>query len=244
MIKLENKVAVVTGGARGIGLAIAKGFIEAGAKVIILDLDQDSIDSALKSLGTNAKGFVANVTDSDNIQSLFKNIYKEEGKIDVLVNNAGITRDNLMMRMKDSDWDLVMQVNLKGAFICTQKVSRFMMKQKNGVIINMSSVIGLMGNAGQANYAASKGGLIAFTKSAAKELASRNIRVNAIAPGFIETEMTEKLSDDVVEGYKKIIPLNRMGKPEDIANLCKFLASEEAEYITGQTINVDGGLVM
>jgi 3-oxoacyl-[acyl-carrier protein] reductase len=169
---------------------------------------------------------------------------KKFGKIDILINNAGITRDGLLMKMKEADWDAVINVNLKGTFVCTQKVCRFMMKQRSGVILNISSVIGIMGNAGQANYAASKGGVIAFTKSTAKEFASRNIRVNAIAPGFIETEMTAKLPQDIVETYAEAIPLKRMGKPADVANLCLFLASDDAAYITGQTIQVDGGLVM
>ncbi len=171
-------------------------------------------------------------------------IKTEFGKIDVLVNNAGITRDGLIMKMKESDWDMVLDVNLKGTFVCTQKVSRYMMKQRSGVILNIASVIGLMGNAGQANYAASKGGIIALTKSTAKELSSRNIRANAVAPGFIETEMTKLLSEEVVANYAKAIPLGSMGKPEDIADLCLFLGSDKASYITGQTIQVDGGLIM
>jgi len=219
MIELNDKVAIVTGGARGIGFSIVEEFAKAGAKVIIIDLNQQDIDTAIKKINSpenNVSGFVADITDSDAIQTIFKTINKEFGKIDVLINNAGITRDNLLMRMKEIDWDLVMKVNLKGAFVCTQKVIRYMMKKKNGVIINMSSVIGLMGNAGQANYAASKGGLIAFTKSTAKEFASRNIRVNAIAPGFIQTAMTDQLPEEVVKNYEKSIPLTRMGKPKDI----------------------------
>ncbi|MEA1971760.1 MAG: 3-oxoacyl-[acyl-carrier-protein] reductase [Candidatus Cloacimonadota bacterium] len=247
MKRLKDKVAIVTGAARGIGFSIAEEFAKEGANVIIIDLNQKDIDAAAKQIDaekTIVKGFAADVTNEKEIKTIFNDVYKEFGQIDILVNNAGITRDNLLMRMKGADWDLVMKVNLKGAFICTQKVIRYMMKKKSGSIINMSSVIGLIGNAGQANYAASKGGLIAFTKSTSKEVASRNIRANAIAPGFIETDMTKKLSDEVIKEYEKVIPLNRMGKPKDIANLCKFLASDEAEYITGQTINVDGGLVM
>lgn len=246
-MRLENKVAVITGGARGIGYSIAEKFASEGAKVVILDLNQDSIDKAvakLNKLQEDATGYIADVTNSQQITDIFKQIYKRFKQIDILVNNAGITKDNLMMRMKEKDWDAVINVNLKGTFNCTQKVSRYMMKQKNGVILNIASVIGIMGNAGQANYAASKGGIIALTKSTAKEFASRNIRANAIAPGFIKTEMTDNLSQEVIDKYAEVIPLNRMGTPHDVANLCLFLASEEANYITGQTICVDGGLVM
>jgi 3-oxoacyl-[acyl-carrier protein] reductase len=244
---MKNKIVIITGSARGIGFAIAKKFAEQEAKVIILDLMQDAVDMAVKNLnseGFQAFGYAANVTDAEKIADTFKDIMKEHGSIDVLINNAGITKDGLLMKMKESDWDAVMSVNLKGTFICTQKVSRYMMKQRTGAIINMASVIGLMGNAGQANYAASKGGMIAFTKSCAKEFSSRNIRVNAIAPGFIETEMTKLLSEEVIAKYAEVIPLKRMGKPEDVANLCLFLASDNSNYITGQTIQVDGGLIM
>ena len=247
MTDIKNKIIVITGAARGIGFAIAERFCEFGALSIILDLNQEAIDEAVTSLkekGYNAEGYAADVTNSEKIAELFKAIHKKHGKIDVLINNAGITKDGLLMKMKESDWDLVLNVNLKGTFICTQKISRFMLKQRSGSIINIASVIGLMGNAGQANYAASKGGIIAFTKSSAKEFASRNIRVNAIAPGFIETEMTKKLSEDVVKNYKDAIPLNRMGKPQNVADLCLFLASDMSDYITGQTIQVDGGLIM
>lgn len=246
-MRLENKVAVITGGARGIGYSIAEKFASEGAKVVILDLNQDSIDKAvakLNKLQEDATGYIADVTNSSQITDIFKQIYKRFKQIDILVNNAGITKDNLMMRMKEEDWDAVINVNLKGTFNCTQKVSHYMMKQKNGVILNIASVIGIMGNAGQANYAASKGGIIALTKSTAKEFASRNIRANVIAPGFIQTEMTDNLSQEVIDKYAEVIPLNRMGTPHDVANLCLFLASEEANYITGQTICVDGGLVM
>ena len=247
MTGIKDKIVVITGAARGIGFAIAQRFCEFGALSIILDLNQEVIDESvtvLKEKGYNAEGYAADVTNSEKVAELFKFIHKKHGKIDVLVNNAGITKDGLLMKMKESDWDLVLNVNLKGTFICTQKVSRFMLKQRNGSIINIASVIGLMGNAGQANYAASKGGIIAFTKSSAKEFASRNIRVNAIAPGFIETEMTKKLSEDVVKNYKDAIPLSRMGKPQNVADLCLFLASDMSDYITGQTIQVDGGLIM
>ncbi len=244
---MENKVVLVTGSGRGIGFAIAKKFAEMDAKIVILDINQEIVDLAvaeMKKLDFDAYGYVLDVTNSKLVESVFKQINQDLGSLDVLVNNAGITKDNLLMRMKESEWDAVINVNLKGTYICTQKICRYMMKQKNGVILNIASVIGVMGNAGQANYAASKGGIIALTKSTAKELASRNIRANAIAPGFIETDMTASLSADVVESYAKAIPLGKMGKAEDIANLCLFLASDEARYITGQTINVDGGLIM
>lgn len=247
MLNYNDKVVITTGAARGIGLAIAKSFAEAGATSIIIDLSKDDVDKAVAQLsgaGFKAAGFVANVVDSEKIAEIFKEIKAEFGRIDVLVNNAGITRDGLIMKMKESDWDMVLDVNLKGTFVCTQKVTRYMMKQRHGVILNIASVIGLMGNAGQANYAASKGGIIALTKSTAKELSSRNIRVNAVAPGFIETEMTKLLSEEVVAGYAKAIPLGIMGKPENIADLCLFLGSDRASYITGQTIQVDGGLIM
>lgn len=247
MKRLENKVAIVTGSARGIGFAIAETLAEHGAITIITDMNQELVDIAVKKLKEKnyiVDGFVMNVTDAQNIEKCFKDVIAKYKTIDVLVNNAGITKDTLIMRMKEQDWDSVISVNLKGTFLCTQKVSRIMLGQKSGSIINIASVIGIMGNAGQANYAASKGGIIALTKSTAKEFASRNIRCNAVAPGFIETEMTAVLDEKVKEDYANAIPLKRMGKPLDVANLCLFLASEEAGYITGQTLNVDGGLIM
>ncbi len=247
MSNFENKVVIVTGSARGIGFAIAETFAENGATSIILDLFQDAVDEAVKKItdkGLKAFGYVADITDSELIGNLFKEIFQKFGKIDILINNAGITKDGLLMKMKEADWDAVINVNLKGTFICTQKVCRYMMKQRKGVILNISSVVGIMGNAGQANYAASKGGIITLTKSAAKEFASRNIRVNAIAPGFIETEMTAQLPKEIVDKYLEAIPLRHIGTSKDVANLCLFLASKEADYITGQTIQVDGGLIM
>jgi 3-oxoacyl-[acyl-carrier protein] reductase len=247
MKKFDGKVTIITGAARGIGFAIAEGFASEGATTVIIDISDEAVQDAvrkLQSLEYKVIGFQADVTDGDRIGEIYNEINTRYGKIDILINNAGITRDGLLMKMKESDWDLVINVNLKGTFICTQKISRIMLKQKQGVIINIASVIGLMGNAGQANYAASKGGIIAFTKSSAKEFASRNIRVNAIAPGFIETEMTKVLPEDVVEKYLDAIPLKKMGKPKNISDLCLFLASKEANYITGQTIQVDGGLIM
>lgn len=247
MYDFSNKVVLITGAARGIGFAIAESFAKAKATVLILDLNQEAIDTAVNrliDLGGKAAGYMANVTNSKGIEELFARIIQEHGKIDALINNAGVTRDNLMLRMKEEEWDLVLNINLKGAFICSQKVFKHMMKARSGSIINIASVIGIMGNAGQANYAASKGGLIALTKSCAKEFASRNIRVNAVAPGFIETEMTATLSDEIRAEYAKVIPLNQMGSPLDVAKLCMFLASDESTYITGQTIAVDGGLTM
>ncbi len=247
MKRLKDKVAIITGAARGIGFSIAKILSEHGAISVIIDLDGEAVDSAVQQiddLGNRAVGFTADVTNSNQIASIFKEIHNEFGEIDILINNAGITKDGLLMKMKESDWDAVINVNLKGTFICTQKVSRYMMKNRSGAIINIASVIGLMGNIGQANYAASKGGIIAFTKSSAKEFALRNIRVNAIAPGFIQTEMTDILPQEVIDNYLTAIPLSRMGTVKDVANLCVFLASDEAGYITGQTIQVDGGLIM
>lgn len=246
-MKLKGKVAIITGAARGIGFAIAETLAQNGVLSVIIDLNKNDVDCAVQKIddaGFKAIGYACDVTDSENLGNVFKDIHSKFEKIDILVNNAGITRDGLLMKMKEADWDAVINVNLKGTFNCIQKVSRFMLKQKSGVIINISSVVGIMGNPGQANYAASKGGIIALTKSAAKEFASRNIRVNAIAPGFIQTEMTDKLPKEVVDKYLEAIPLSCMGTVKDIANLCVFLASKEAKYITGQTINVDGGLVM
>ena len=247
MKRLEDKIAIITGSARGIGFGIASKYAKEGAHVIIIDLFAEGVENAvakLKEKGYSAEGFAADVSNTEQITEIFKNIFNTHKRIDILVNNAGITRDGLLMKMKESDWDMVMNVNLKGTFICTQKVCRYMMKKRSGAIINIASVIGVMGNAGQANYGASKDGIIAFTKSAAKEFASRNIRVNAVAPGFIETEMTQKLPENVIEEYAKAIPLSKMGSIENIADCCVFLASKESDYITGQTIQVDGGLIM
>ncbi len=246
-INLNGKNVVITGAARGIGYAIAEAFAGCGATVIIVDLFQEAVDKAVAALtneGGKVHGFAANVTDMVAVEAVFGTIASSYGSIDVLINNAGITKDNLMLRMKEEEWDAVMAVNLKGSFVCTQKAFKYMMKQRNGSIINMASVIGLMGNAGQANYAASKGGMIAFSKACAKEFAGRNVRVNSIAPGFIETEMTAQLAPEVRESYAKVIPLQKMGTPADVANLCLFLASDMSSYITGQVFAVDGGLTM
>lgn len=244
---LRDKIALVTGGGRGIGRAIALGLAANGADVAVVDLnleDAAGVKAEIEKLGRRALALGGNVATADDVDEFVKKASEELGRIDILVNNAGITRDTLLMRMKELDWDAVISVNLKGTFLCTKAVSRIMMKQKYGRIINISSVVGLMGNAGQVNYAASKSGVIGLTKSVARELASRNITVNAIAPGFIVTNMTEALSDDVKEKLKEQIPLGRLGLPEDIANTVVFLASDAASYITGQTITVDGGMVM
>ncbi|MDY0126761.1 MAG: 3-oxoacyl-[acyl-carrier-protein] reductase [Candidatus Cloacimonadaceae bacterium] len=247
MHDISKQIVVITGSARGIGLAIAERFASAKATVIVIDLNSELVDKAVESLkdqGGKAFGYIGNVTDAKGIEELFARIVAEHGAIDTLINNAGVTRDNLVLRMKEEEWQLVMDINLKGSFICTQKAFKHMMKARQGSIINIASVIGLMGNAGQANYAASKGGMIAFTKSCAKEFASRNVRVNAVAPGFIETEMTATLSEEIRASYGKAIPLGKMGSPADVAKVCMFLASEYSSYITGQTIAVDGGLTM
>ncbi len=246
-MNFKDKTAIVTGSSQGIGKAIALAFAKHGAAVVIIDLFEEGVNSVVAEFieqGYNCRGYVCDVTDAAKVGEVFKIINQESGGIDILVNNAGITRDNLILRMKEEDWDAVLNVNLKGTFNCIQKASRYMLKQQNGSIINIASVVGLMGNAGQSNYAASKAGIIGLTKSAAREFAVRNIRCNAIAPGFIKTAMTDKLAAEVVRGYTEAIPLKRMGTPEDIADLCLFLASEMSSYITGQVINVDGGLVM
>ncbi len=247
MADLTGKVAIVTGGSRGIGVAIATQLAEAGAKVYAVSRTLDAVSSVAKSL--TEKGFSAfakacDVSDLDQVQSVFKEISDEAGSIDILVNNAGVTRDTLLLRMSESDWDFVMNINLKGAFNGIKGVVRPMMKKRFGRIINISSVVGLTGNAGQINYAASKSGLLGLTKSAAKELASRNITVNCIAPGYIETDMTTSLADDVKENLIQQIPLGRIGTGDDVASLIRFLAGDQAGYITGQTFAVDGGMTM
>ncbi len=245
---LEGKIAVVTGASRGIGKAIACKFASLGATVIInynhSAVKAEEVKSQIEAAGGCVEVMQCNVSDYIACEVFFKEIIKKFGKIDILVNNAGITKDGLMMKMSEEDFDQVIKVNLKGTFNCIRFVSRQMLKQRQGRIINMSSVVGVAGNAGQMNYAASKAGVIGMTKSAAKELASRGITVNAIAPGFIETDMTDVLSDAVRETSVAQIPLGRFGKPEDIANAAAFLASEEAGYITGQVLHIDGGMVM
>ncbi len=243
---LEGKTALITGATRGIGKAIAMKFASEGANVAFSDLNYDdnmiATEAELMALGVKAKGYASNAASYEDSEKLIETVVADFERIDILVNNAGITRDKLLMRMQEKDWDMVLTVNLKSAFNLTKAVQRIMMKQRYGSIINMSSVVGVSGNAGQSNYSASKAGMIGFTKSIAQELGSRNIRCNAIAPGFIETEMTSKLADEVRETWIKTIPLRRSGKPEDVANVATFLASELSSYVSGQVINVCGGL--
>lgn len=244
---LKDKVCVITGSARGIGYAIGEEFAKNGAKVVLSDVLADALDDSVKKLsesGAEVFGAVADVTDADQVSTLVKSVTEKYGSIDVLVNNAGVTRDTLLVRMSEADWDLVLKVNLKGAFLMTQAVAKVMMKQRSGKIVSISSVVGLMGNAGQANYSASKAGLIGLTKSAARELAGRGICVNAVAPGFIETEMTAKLSDNAKATFLDGIPLKRAGQPHDIARTVLFLSSSASDYITGQVLGVNGGLYM
>jgi 3-oxoacyl-[acyl-carrier protein] reductase len=244
---LENKTVLITGASRGIGRGIATVFAEHGANVVFTY--SSSVDAAnalekeLQSLGVQAKGYQSNAADFDQAQELVEKVLVDFSTIDVLINNAGITKDNLLMRISEEDFDKVIEVNLKSVFNLTKAVQRTMLKQRHGSIINMSSVVGVKGNAGQSNYAASKAGIIGFSKSIALELGSRNIRCNVIAPGFIETEMTAQLSEDVVAGWRAGIPLKRGGSPTDVANACVFLASDLSSYITGQVLNVDGGML-
>ena len=243
---LEGKVAVVTGAARGIGKAIAMKFAQEGASVAFTDLKADenfqNTEKELQALGVKAKGYTSNAADFEDTAKVVSEIVKDFGRIDVLVNNAGITRDGLMMRMSEQQWDMVINVNLKSAFNFIHAVTPIMMKQKHGSIIKMASVVGVSGNAGQANYSASKAGLIGLAKSIAKELGSRGIRANAIAPGFIITDMTAQLSQEVRDEWAQKIPLRRGGTPEDVANAALFLASDLSGYVSGQTIHVCGGM--
>ncbi|MFH1395671.1 MAG: 3-oxoacyl-[acyl-carrier-protein] reductase [Candidatus Omnitrophota bacterium] len=247
-MKLENRVSMITGAARGIGKETAMLFALEGSDLAICDVNEEILASTKSEIeektGRKVITEKVNVTSVKEVDDFVKKILDNFGKLDILVNNAGITRDNLLLRMSDEEWDTVLDVNLKGAFNCIKAVSRTMMKKRTGRIVNMASIIGIMGNAGQANYSASKGGLIALTKTAAKELGSRNINVNAIAPGFIQTDMTDKLSEDAKSKLLGFIPLGRMGQTEDVAKLALFLASEDAAYITGQVVQVDGGMVM
>ncbi len=244
-MELTGEVAVVTGGSRGIGLSIARALSEGGARVAVVDVDEAGAREAAAALpGEGHRGYRGDVTRSEDVQEVLRGVEEEIGPVTILVNNAGITRDNLLLRMTEEEWDQVLAVNLKGAFLTTKAVARGMMKRRKGAIVNIASVIGLMGNAGQANYAASKAGLLGFTKSVAREFASRGVRCNAIAPGFIRTAMTERLSPEVVEGLKGQIPMGTLGTPEDVAGVVRFLAGPAAGYITGQVIGVDGGMVM
>ena len=243
---LEGKTAIITGGARGIGKAIALKFASEGANVAITDLVYDdnvkAFESELNAMGIKAKAYASNAAKFDETNTVVNQIFADFGRIDILINNAGITKDGLLMRMTEDQWDAVITVNLKSAFNFTKAVQPIMLKQKGGSIVNMSSVVGVSGNAGQSNYSASKAGLIGFTKSIAKELGSRNIRSNAIAPGFIITDMTHKLSDEQRDAWIQNIPLKRGGTPEDVANVCTFLASDMSGYVNGQVINVCGGM--
>lgn len=243
--ELDGSVALVTGGSRGIGLAIAQALAEGGARIAVVARNGDGARSAAEGLpGEGHQGFACDVADGDRVAAAVGEVVEAMGTVSVLVNNAGITRDNLLLRMGNEDWDEVMDVNLRGAFHMTRAVLRGMMKQRDGVILNITSVVGLMGNAGQANYAASKAGLVGFTKSVARELASRGVRCNAIAPGYIETDMTEALNEKQMEALAERIPLGRLGAPDDVAGVARFLAGPSARYITGQVITVDGGMVM
>ena len=247
-MNLKGKVALVTGASRGIGQAAAIELAKAGADIIVNFIGNEAVAQetveAIEALGRKAIKIKANVGDADDVQAMVDEAHATFGHIDILVNNAGITRDGLLIRMKDSDWDEVLNINLKGVYLVTKAVAKLMVKQRAGRIINMTSVSGVTGNVGQANYAAAKAGVIGFTKTCAKELAARGITVNAIAPGFIETAMTDVLPEKIKEGIAATVPLGRMGQPEEIAGVVTFLASDFASYITGQVLNVDGGMVM
>ncbi|NLN95385.1 MAG: 3-oxoacyl-[acyl-carrier-protein] reductase [Bacteroidales bacterium] len=245
---LKGKTALITGGARGIGRGIALKFASEGANLAFSDIKYDEtareLEEELVAFGIKAKGYASDAGSFEDSEKLVNDVLNDFGAIDILVNNAGITRDNLLMRMTEADWDIVIKVNLKSIFNMTKAIQKVMLKQRSGSIINMSSVVGVSGNAGQSNYAASKAGLIGFTKSIAQELGSRNIRCNAIAPGFIETDMTARLPQDVKDEWVKSIPLRRAGTPEDIANVALYLASDLSSYITGQVISICGGMNM
>ena len=264
-MEFKDEVVVVTGSTKGIGKTIAEGFAKAGATAIILGRNEElalKVKNEFLGQGLKAESFACDVTKAENVQEIVNKILDKYKRIDILVNNAGITKDNLLLRMSESDWDEVIQINLKGVFNCTKVVSKVMLKQasakggsqpdrqagalsgRKGRIINVASIIGITGNAGQSNYAASKAGIIGFTKSVAKEIASRGITVNAVAPGYIQTDMTSELKDTLKEQLLKSIPLGRLGQPGDVAGVCLFLASKEADYITGQTIVVDGGMAI
>lgn len=244
---LDGKNAVVTGGARGIGRSIALGLAEQGCGVVVSDVDlarAEKTANEARASGVSALAVKTDVSDAGAVKTMVEKAIEVFSHIDILVNNAGITRDNLLMRMSEEEWNLVLDVNLRGAFLCTKHLIRQMMKRRAGKIINVASIVGVAGNAGQANYSASKAGLIGFTKSVAKEVASRNIQVNAVAPGYIETDMTSGLPDDVKAAYIKSIPAGRPASPEEVAGVVIFLTSQAADYITGQVIHIDGGLVM
>jgi len=244
---LKDKVSIITGGARGIGREIALVFAKEGSDIALCDVNKETLDQTkaeIEALGRKAEGYVVDVTNSAQVEEMVNKVLDKFTKVDILINNAGITRDALLVRMKEEDWDLVLNVNLKGTFNCTKSVSKIMMKQRSGRIVSIASIIGLIGNVGQANYAASKAGIIGLTKSVAKELASRGVNANAIAPGFIQTEMTAKLPEDVKKKMLELIPLQKLGEPVDVAKCALFLCSEDSRYITGQVIQIDGGMVM
>jgi len=246
-MRLKDKVALITGAGRGIGREIALSFAQEGADIVIWDVnlaDAEKTSEEIGSLGRKSLAQLVDVRDYAKVEEAMNKILDKFGKVDILVNNAGITKDNLLLRMSEAEWDAVLSVNLKGTFNCTKAASKIMIKQRYGKIINIASIAGITGNAGQANYSASKAGIIALTKTAAKELAARNINVNAVAPGFIQTEMTARLPEELKEKMREAIPLGKFGSPACVAAACLFLASEEASYITGQTIVVDGGMVM
>jgi len=246
--RLSDRVAIVTGGAQGIGRAIANALANEGAKIVVSDINESlaktTAEEIAKTAGIETLSVKTNVANYTEVENLVKQTLDKFSKIDILVNNAGITRDNLLMRMSDEEWSQVIDVNLKGVFNCTKAVSKVMMKQRSGRIVNIASVVGLMGNPGQINYVASKGGVIALTKSAARELASRNILVNAVAPGFIRTAMTDALSDEQKKKLSELIPLQKLGEADDVAKAVVFLCSDESSYITGQVISVNGGMYM
>jgi len=244
---LTDKVAIVTGSARGIGQAIALKLAEVGADVVVNDIEAaaeplENVVNEIKAIGRQSLAVTADVSSAEDVNRLIETAVKELGKIDILVNNAGVTRDNLLMKMSDEEWDTVLNIDLKSAFLCTRAVIRHMLRQRSGRIISIASVVGMIGNAGQANYSAAKAGIIGFTKSIAKEVGSRGITVNAIAPGYIQTKMTEQLNDEQTQEMLKRIPLTSLGTPRDVAEAVAFLASDEARYITGHVLNVDGGM--
>ncbi|WP_053956968.1 3-oxoacyl-[acyl-carrier-protein] reductase [Inediibacterium massiliense] len=247
-MKLEGKTAIVTGGSRGIGKAIALTLANLGANIVVNYTSNpkraEEVVAEIKNMGREAIAIKADVSNSEEVANFIKEVEEQFDSIDILINNAGVTKDNLLMRMKEEDWDQVININLKGTYNCTKAVTKKMMKQRSGKIVNIASVVGVTGNAGQANYAASKAGVIGFTKSIAKELGSRGINVNAVAPGFIQTDMTEVLSDEVKKQIMEQIPMKELGKPEDVANAVAFLCMDEAKYITGQVIHIDGGMAM
>ena len=246
--KLKDKVALITGGAQGIGRAIADKLANEGAKIVIVDVMEDAAkktaEEISKEKNVESLSLKIDVSSSQETDEMVKKTVEKFGKIDIIINNAGITRDNLLVRMSDEEWDKVIAINLKGVFNCSKAAAKVMMKQRSGKIVNIASVVGLMGNAGQVNYSASKGGVIALTKTLARELASRNINVNAVAPGFIKTAMTDKLSEEAKKKLTDIIPLNRLGEASDVANAVKFLCTEESSYITGEIISINGGMYM